>query len=113
MITSRPSRFASARAAAQIATGVSPAMLNTGTLSCSPSTLSCSTAAGRCMSAATSRGFLPSLSRKRASFAQLVVFPEPWRPTIMMPVGPLSAQAISSPSWVIIASSSSWQILMK
>ena len=31
----------------------------------------------------------------------------------MTPVGPESAKTIGSPSWSIISSSSSWQILMK
>ena len=63
------------------------------------------------MSAATSIGFLPSLARYRASFAQVVVLPDPCRPTIMMPVGlPLSAKWMASPSAVMNATSSSWQI---
>ena len=68
------------------------------------------------MSAATSSGFCPSFCSQRASFAQVVVFPEPWRPTIMMPVvWPLAAErrARARPPAAMNATSSSWQILTK
>ena len=52
-----------------------------------PSTFSCSTAAGRYTSAATRSGFFPSLRSLLATLAAVVVLPEPWRPTIITPVG--------------------------
>src|SRR5207237_3002275 len=67
------------------------------------------------MSAATIRGFLPRLSRRFASLATVVVFPEPCRPTIITPAGrsPFWASASEVSTGPISASSSSWQILMK
>ena len=59
----------------------------TGTPTRSPSTRSCSTAAGRWRSAPTSSGRRPWLSRSCASFADAVVFPEPWRPAIITTLG--------------------------
>ena len=49
----------------------------TGMPSCLPSVRSCSIAAGRCTSAATSTGRRPCLRSTFASFAAVVVFPEP------------------------------------
>src|SRR5207302_11099397 len=67
------------------------------------------------MSAATINGFLPRLSRRFASLATEVVFPEPCRPTIITPAGrsPFCASASEVSTGPISASSSSWQILMK
>src|SRR5213596_1770328 len=50
-------------------------------------------AAGRWRSAATSAGAFPSLRRSSASFAEAVVFPEPWRPAMRMTVGGRPANA--------------------
>src|SRR5437773_1309336 len=76
----------------------SPFPGNTGTPTCSPSCRSCSPAAGRYTSAATRHGaFCSSLSR-RASFAAVVVFPEPCKPTSRITVGPTDAK--SSPCFV-------------
>ena len=53
----------------------------------SPSTRSCWTAAGRCRSAPTSSGRRFWLLSRRASLAEAVVFPEPWRPAIITTLG--------------------------
>ena len=98
-------------AALQIASGVAPAMLKTGTSICSPKICSCSTAAGRCMSAATNSTLRPSPCRRRASLAALVVLPDPCKPTIMIFVVPRSAKAIGARSLCIIFTSSSWHTL--
>ena len=74
------------RAARDAAPGRS-ARSSTGTPTRSPSTRSCSTAAGRWRSAPTSSGRRPWLLSSRASFADAVVFPEPWRPAIITTVG--------------------------
>src|SRR3954469_7620032 len=66
------------------------------------------------MSAATSSGLWPSLIRKLASFPAVVVFPDPWRPTIMIPdTWPLGLSLSLVSAGPIRASSSSWQILTK
>ena len=52
----------------------------TGTWICLPSCSSWSIAAGRCRSAAIRPGLRPCLRRASASFADVVVLPEPWRP---------------------------------
>src|SRR5574338_567431 len=67
------------------------------------------------MSAATSIGFFWWVfSSQRASLPTVVVLPEPCRPHIMMPVGPLPLAHFSSVSTgPIILMSSSWQIAMK
>ena len=52
-----------------------------------PSVSSWSAAAGRYGSAATSSGRRPSLTMCRASFAAVVVLPEPWSPTSEMTAG--------------------------
>ena len=59
----------------------------TGTFICAPRVMSCSIAAGLCRSAATSRGLLPSFLKFLASFAAVVVFPEPCKPMSIMTVG--------------------------
>src|SRR5690606_28171861 len=64
------------------------------------------------MSAATSSGLRPSLMSFLASLPVVVVFPEPWRPTIMMPLTwPLGLSAREVSTGPMRASSSSWQIL--
>ncbi len=81
---------------------------NTGTPTCAPNCRSCSAAAGRYGSAATNPGaFCSSLSR-RASFAAVVVLPEPCNPTSRITVGPTEAK--SSPARVPPSSTviSSW-----
>ena len=93
MSTSRPRRRASARPAAAVATG-SPAWENTGTSIWRPRVRSCSTAAGRWRSAPTSSGLRPCCLNQRASLAELVVLPEPWRPAISTTVGGLLAKVM-------------------
>src|SRR5438309_2367556 len=67
------------------------------------------------MSAATMRGFLPCLSSRFASFATVVVLPDPCRPTSITPAGrsPLRASCSEVSTGPMRFSSSSWQILMK
>ena len=81
--------------------------------SCLPSVWSWVTAAGRYGSAATSSGRWPSCEAGRASFAAVVVLPEPCRPTSMTTVGGFGARrqsaAAPSPS---SSTSWSWTILM-
>src|SRR3989338_5699744 len=71
-----------------------PFSLNTGMPSSLPSILSCSMAAGLYTSAATRRGNCPSFKSLLASFADVVVFPEPCSPTIIIIVGGFEARAI-------------------
>ena len=80
--TSSPLRSASFRAAFATLTGSRPSE-TTGTPISSPRVKSCSTAAGRSRSAATRSGRRPSFFSRSASFADAVVFPEPWTPAIM------------------------------
>ena len=75
-----------------------------------PSVTSWSTAAGRYGSAATSIGWRPWRTIQRASLAEEVVLPEPWRPTIAMTAGEPSSRNVRSPA-PRIAVSSSWTIL--
>ena len=82
-----PRRAASSRAAAQISTGRCVASPTTGIPSWAPRVLSWSTAAGRYTSAAASNGCCPCFWKWRASFAALVVLPEPCRPTSITTVG--------------------------
>ena len=63
----------------------------TGTPTCAPSCSSCSRAAGRERSAATSPGAFCSSFNRRASFAAVVVFPEPCSPASRITVGPTGA----------------------
>ena len=67
------------------------------------------------MSAATSSGFFPRLTSSAASFATVVVLPDPCRPTIMMPAGrsPFCERTSEVSTGPMRFSSSSWQILMK
>src|SRR5262245_221727 len=111
MTMSRPSRAASSSDVRATCTG-SVDSDHTGTPTRSPSTRSCSTAAGRCRSAPTSNGRRPWLFSNRASFADAVVFPEPWRPAIMITVGGFDetfSLPVVPPS---VATSSSLTILM-
>ena len=64
---------------------------NTGTSTWRPSVRSCSTAAGRWRSAPTSSGLRPCCLNQRASLAEVVVLPEPWRPAMSTTVGGLDA----------------------
>ena len=66
----------------------SPFPGNTGTPTCPPSCSSCSLAAGRYTSAATRHGAFCSRFSRRASFAAVVVLPEPCKPTSKSSVGP-------------------------
>src|SRR3546814_4707097 len=72
-----------------MATGGSPGTIGSvATPACWPWTFSCSCAAGRRTSSEAMRTFFFSRScRRRAILAQLVVLPEPCRPTSMMPTG--------------------------
>ncbi len=76
-----------------------------------PSVCSCLTAAGRYMSAATSNTRSPCPRNRRASFAAIVVLPEPCRPAsrITRGAGPCRSSLPGSPR---VAISSSWTILM-
>src|SRR6266436_1975668 len=49
--------------------------------------------------------------RRRASFAVVVVLPEPWRPTIMIGTGGTALRSMVWPSEPRVATSSSWTIL--
>src|SRR2546428_786726 len=82
-----PRVAASSRAWRQISSGVCPAAATTGTSSWAPSVRSCSCAAGRWVSAAASSGCWPCFVYQRASFAAVVVLPEPWSPMSMITVG--------------------------
>ena len=63
-----------------------------------PSVTSWSTAAGRYGSAATSIGWRPWRTIQRASLAEEVVLPEPWRPTIAMTAGEPVIRNVRSPA---------------
>src|SRR5262245_46612270 len=82
--------------------------VKTGIWSSRPSCCSWSTAAGRARSAATRAGEWPSLRRRRASFAEAVVFPEPWSPASRITVGGLLANASFESPLPMSAVSSSW-----
>ena len=64
---------------------------------------------GRYGSAATSSGRRPCLTRCRASFAEDVVLPEPWRPTSAMTAGLPCRRNVRSPA-PSSSTSSSWTI---
>src|ERR1700694_1332057 len=84
---------------------------NTGPPICAPSCSSCSRAAGRYTSAATRAGAFCSSLRRRASFAAVVVLPEPCNPTSRMTVGPTEAKSrpvCVAPSSVAISSCTSF-----
>ena len=84
--------------------------VKTGTPICRPSVASCSMAAGRCKSHAISSGWRPCFFSQLASFAEEVVLPAPFRPTMRMRVrfpSRFSGEA-SPPSRAV---SSSWKIL--
>ncbi len=68
-------------------------------------------AAGRCRSAATSSGLRPWLLSSSASLPALVVFPEPWRPTMRIVSGgdDFFNGTVSPPR---VVTSSSWTILI-
>src|SRR4051812_14394287 len=68
-------------------------------------------AAGRCKSAATRPGLRPSLRNSSASFAAVVVLPEPWRPASRITVGGRGVKASCELPEPIRAVSSSWTIL--
>ncbi len=88
MTVSRVRRFAASMAPRAISTtGVPAGARCTGMSSALPSVWSCSEAAGRYGSAATRSGRRPSLTMWRASFAAVVVLPEPWSPTSEMTAG--------------------------
>ncbi len=71
-----------------------------------PSVISCSIAAGRYGSAATSSGRRPILTMWRASFAAVVVLPEPCNPTSAMTAGfPERWSARSPPDRSAVSSS--------
>ena len=113
MRTSRASSFACLTESTQRATGSLISREEcTGTSSCAPSAISWSMAAGRWRSAATSIGRLPSFLKSLASFAAVVVLPEPWRPTIMMIVGGFGNNCILLLVFPRSSQSSSWTILM-
>src|SRR5688572_1602108 len=78
--------------------------------SCFPSVRSCSIAAGRYTSAATSNGRRPCLRSTFASFAAVVVLPEPWRPTRSSTVGGRSARASGTAAPPSISTRASWTI---
>ena len=83
MSVSNPRFFVAASAPAARATGsISPAGSCTRTPTCSASTDNCSIAAGRRTSVDTSIGCRPCFASHRASFADVVVLPEPCRPSI-------------------------------
>src|SRR2546425_4332063 len=67
-------------------------------------------AAGRCTSAATRSGRRPCLRRRFASFAAVVVFPDPCRPASTTTVGGRSARASGVASLPSISTSASWTI---
>ena len=80
---SNPSVFVAASAPVARATGsISPAGSCTRTPTCSASTDNCWIAAGRRTSVETSIGWRPCFCSHRASFADVVVLPEPCRPSI-------------------------------
>ncbi len=106
MITSRPS--CRPRFSADLATfTASFPPSTTGTPISSPSATSCSMAAGRLRSAATSIGCRPFSLRWTASFAHVVVFPEPCTPAIMIAAGfpPGTTKGRSRPPSVPVISS--------
>src|SRR5205823_1112691 len=76
----------------------SAATVRTGTPRDFPGAWSCSAAAGRWTSAATRTGWRPWRRRTFASFATVVVLPEPCRPTSAMTVGGRSARASGTAS---------------
>ena len=83
MSVSKPRFFVAASAPVARATGsISPAGSCTRTPTCSASTDSCSIAAGRRTSVETSIGWRPCFVSHRASFADVVVLPDPCRPSI-------------------------------
>src|SRR5436309_1257169 len=99
---SRPRARAAATPSRAIATASPPAVAGwTGSPSSRASVSSWATAAGRYTSAGTRYGVRPrSVASQRASFAVVVVFPEPFRPTSMMITGvgpPRSSPAGRSP----------------
>src|SRR5438874_1709968 len=65
------------------------------------------------MSAATSIGRRLFFSSQRANLPTVVVLPEPWRPTIMIEVGPFLAQSTVVSTGPISSTSFSWQMRMK
>ncbi len=80
---SNPSVFAAASAPAARATGsISSAGSCTRTPTCSASTDNCWIAAGRRTSVETSIGWRPCFCSHRASFADVVVLPDPCSPSI-------------------------------
>ncbi len=114
MKTSYPPSVACCFARLAICTGVCPGTIgSTSTPTCMPSTASCSIAAGRRVSRLAISTRLPSRSfRRLASFAVVVVLPEPCRPTIRIGAGGLSIfrpSAFWSPAST--RTSSSWTIL--
>ena len=86
---SKPSRRPVSIARCAICTGVWPATIGRlGTCACSASCANCSCAAGRCVSRLASSTFRRSRSRSRsASLPDVVVLPEPCRPTIRIGIG--------------------------
>src|SRR6266550_4650885 len=82
----------------------------TGTPSCLPRVMSWSIAAGRCTSAATRSGRRPCLRMRFASFAAVVVLPEPCRPASTMTVGGRSARASGVAAPPSMSTIASWTI---
>ncbi len=111
--TSRSCSRACAMARSQSSGGWTSGIVKTGISSRLPRIWSCWIAAGRYTSAATSSGRFPSCFRFEASFAAVVVLPEPWSPAMRMVVNsPGPGLKVWSPS-PMRSTSSSWQILTK
>ena len=95
-----------------MSSGPWPAMMGSVAMpACSPSTRSCSMAAGRVVSSeAISTRFFSLVCSSRPNFADVVVLPEPCRPTIRMGAGgePIFRAAFS---WPRVSTRTSWTIL--
>ena len=102
---SSPSARARARPLRVASTASFVSVRKTGTWICLPSCSSWSIAAGRCRSAAIRPGLRPWLRRCSASFAAVVVLPEPCRPASRMTVNLPNARP-DSPSPISCVSSS-------
>ena len=112
--TSKPSSAPVCIARLAIATGGSPGTISSvRTFACNPSTLSCSCAAGRRTSSeAISTFFLDRWVRRRPILAQLVVLPEPCRPTSMIATGGGASRSSGTASVPSISIRWSWTTLM-